>query len=263
MLPAKRQAIILEHLRKEGFASLAELARLSGASVSTIRRDVDFLAAEGHLDRSHGGVSLRENERVSIEPRPDVSREIARPVKALIGRRAGALVEAGQTVFLDSGSTTMAVARGIADRDLPLTVITNDVSIAGVLAMAPKLAVSVTGGVVRPRSATVLGAECLRSIARLQVDWAFLGAHAVAPDGASETSVEHAEIKMAAISAARNAVLVADSGKFPHRALCRFATIDAFRAVITDAGLAGDLASELSRPHLLLEIVECPSPSSG
>lgn len=245
MLPAKRQAKIIEHLRIERFGSLQDLADLLGASVSTVRRDVDRLCEQGHLTRTHGGAALREGESSAVEPAPEVSREIARTLKTRIGRRAAEIIEPGQSVFFDSGSTTMAVARAALARRVGFNAFTNDVAIAAVLARSGDIEVNMPGGQLRPRSATLLGSACLKFLARLRVDLAFVGAHAFAPDGASETSTEHAEIKRAILEAADRRVLVVDSGKFRERSLCLFARLEEFDTILTDDGLPGDYSASL------------------
>lgn len=255
MLPAKRQAKIIEYLRKERFGSLADLADLVGVSVSTVRRDVDLLCEQGHLYRTHGGAALRDKEGTTVEPMPEISSEIARAAKERIGRRAAAMIEAGQRVIFDSGSTTMEVARAALARGIGFTAITNDVAIAAVLARSDAVEVHVPGGQVRPRSATLLGGSCLKALARLRVDLAFVGAHAVAAEGASETSTEHGEIKRVILEAADRSVLVADSGKFPGRSLCLFARLEDFDAILTDDGLDADLATALAGRDIHLEVL--------
>lgn len=253
MLPAKRQARIIEHLRRERFASLPALAELAGVSVSTVRRDVDLLCEQGHLYRTHGGAALQENEGTTIEPVPEVSSEIAREAKQAIGRHAAARIEPGQSVILDSGTTTMAVARAALARGIAFSAITNDVAIAAVLARSSQIDVHVPGGQLRPRSATLLGAVCLKALSQLRVDLAFVGAHAVSVEGASETSTEHAEIKRAIMQAAQHSLLVADSGKFPARSLCLFAPLEAFDTVLVDDGLDETLAGEWAARGIALE----------
>lgn len=255
MLPAKRQAKIIEHLRKERFGSLPDLADLVGVSTSTVRRDVDLLCEQGHLYRTHGGAALREKEGTMVEPAPEISSEIAREAKQKIGRWAAEMIEKGQTVILDSGSTTMEVARAALVRGIAFTAFTNDVAIAAVLARSAAVDVHVPGGQVRSRSATLLGGVCLEALVRLRVDLAFVGAHAVSVEGASETSTEHGEIKRAILEAADRTVLVADSGKFPGRSLCLFARLEDFDAILTDDGLPSDLAAELDGRGIKLDVL--------
>lgn len=257
MLPAQRQAKLLEHLRRERFGSLHDLAAVVGASVSTTRRDIDYLCQVGHLDRTHGGAALRDDARATVEDPPELAREIARTVKERIGERAARRVEPRQTVLLDSGTTTAAVALALKARDIALTVFTNDVAIAAALSRSP-IEVQVLGGTLRPGSTTILGAACLRAISCLRVDFAFVGAHAVASSGATETSIEHAEIKRSMIAAAAQSVLVADSGKFGSRSLCQFADLEDFAAVVCDRDLPAEFASDARARGIPIEFVEHP-----
>ncbi|MES1952132.1 DeoR family transcriptional regulator [Salinisphaera sp. S4-8] len=255
VLPAKRQAKIIEHLRKERFGSLPDLADLVDVSVSTVRRDVDLLCEQGHLYRTHGGAALRDKEGTTIEPMPEISSEIARAAKERIGRNAAAMIEPGHRVIFDSGSTTMEVARAALERGIAFTAITNDVAIAAVLARSSVVDVHVPGGQLRPRSATLLGSVCLKALARLNVDLAFVGAHAVSAEGASETSTEHGAIKRVILEAADRSVLVVDSGKFPGRSLCLFAGLEDFSVILTDDGLDNDLAAALEGRAIQLDVL--------
>lgn len=250
VLPAKRQAKTLEFLRKERFASLPELARLVGVSTSTVRRDVDMLCEQGHLYRTYGGASLRENEVTTVEPAPEVSSEIAREAKIRIGHHAAEIIQPGQTVILETGTTTLEVARAALDLGVEFTAMTNDLAIAGVLARSSTIAVHVPGGQARPGSSTLLGGVCARAFTRIRVDLAFVGAHAISAQGASETSTEHSEIKRSVLEAADETVLVVDSSKFYSRSLSLFASLEDFSRILTDDGLSSEVSRDLdARGH--------------
>ncbi|WP_334173941.1 DeoR/GlpR family DNA-binding transcription regulator [Pseudoxanthobacter sp.] len=236
MLPARRHAKIVEHLRLAEAASLTELAEATGTSLSTVRRDVDALCESGVLERTRGGAML--SAKTAFEMDPQIARAVAEPAKAAIAREAALLIAPGQSVLFDSGSTVAAVAAAALARAVPFTAVTNDLSIAGALAQVRHVTVHVPEGHIRPGSATIWGARTVECLTRLRCDLAFIGTHAIDEAVVSDGSLELAELKRAMMAAARRTVLVADSGKFFSRVFCAFATPAAFGTIITDAGIA-------------------------
>ena len=256
MLPAKRRARIIETLRRDRIASLAELADMLGASLSTTRRDIDFLAEAGHVVRTHGGAMLDDNADRRTEPGAEISSEIERDAKARIGERAAELIRPGQTVIFDSGTTTAACARAVSARQVAFTAVTNDISIAASFAEAPHIECHLTGGRLRTGSSTLLGAACTRDLSRLRADLAFIGTHAVDGDGLSDTSIPLAEVKRALVAAAETVVLVADSSKFLNRAFCLFAGLGEIDRVITDTRISPEARQCLDDAGVLVELAE-------
>ncbi len=214
LIPAQRHAEILELLKASGSASVQSLASSIGASVSTIRRDLETLEEGGFLDRSFGGASLRARALATLETGPAVAQHILRREKQAIARAAAQLIEPHQAVILDSGSTATEVARVIAEGAVPLTAITNDLLIGQMLSAQPRIRLVVTGGTVRPGSSTLLGSPGEELLASVQADLAFVGAHSVSDGGISETQLDVIRIKQAIMRAARRSVIVADHSKF-------------------------------------------------
>lgn len=256
MLPAKRRARIIEILRRDRIASLTELAAELDASVSTTRRDVDYLHDAGQVTRTHGGAMLEDSLHRRSEPAPEISSEIEREAKELIGAAAADLLHPGQTAIFDSGTTTAACARAAIDRGIPFTAVTNDLGIAAAFSTAAQIECHLPAGRVRPGSGTLIGAACTRDLSRLRADIAFIGAHAVDEAGLSDTSIELAEVKGAFISAAELVVLLADSSKFTSRAFCQFAELSQFHRAYTDARISAGALRSLSAAGLDVEVVE-------
>lgn len=254
MLPARRRAKIVEALRREGAVALRDLAEQLGMSLSTVRRDVDYLARSGHLERTHGGALLSARTSTVFEPEPDIATAIESAAKEAIGRHAAAMIQPGQSVIFDSGSTTAAAARFARDRAIPFTAVTNDLAIAALLGGAPQVATHVTGGRVRTPGGTLLGAETARALARLRADIAFVGTHALSEEELSDTSLELAEIKRTMIAAADRVVLLADSSKMFRRAFCGFARLTDVHLVVTDARLAPEKRAEIEARGVALAI---------
>ncbi len=253
MLPALRRARIIEFLRRDGAAGLKEMSQALGASVSTLRRDVDYLCEQNHLERTHGGAVLT-NRLTGVELEREIASELESGAKRVIGQRAAALILPGQTVILDSGTSTAAAARMARDRGVAFTAITNDFTIAAILSESLAIKVLVTGGMVRAGTSTLLGADALHYIRRLRADLAFVGTHALSEDEMSDTSIELAEVKRAIIAAADRAVLLADSSKIFSRAFCSFGRTTDMDHLITDSRLLSDRRLELERNGLRVDV---------
>lgn len=256
MLPAKRRARIIETLRRDRIASLTELADMLGASLSTTRRDIDFLAEAGHVVRTHGGAMLDDDADRRTEPGPEISSEIERAAKARIGTAAAALIRPGQTVIFDSGTTTAACARAAAARHVSFTTVTNDIGIAATFAQAGHIECHLTAGRLRTGSGTLLGPACTRDLSRLRADLVFVGAHAVDASGLSDTSIDLAEVKRALIAAAETVVLLVDSSKFLHRAFCLFAEHSAIDRVVTDSRITSEALRHFAEAGVPVDVVD-------
>jgi DeoR/GlpR family transcriptional regulator of sugar metabolism len=255
MLPALRRARIIELLRRDGAAGLKDMSEALDVSVSTLRRDVDYLCEQGHLERTHGGAVLNGAYGTGIELEREIASELESDAKAAIGRHAAALIRSGQTVILDSGTTTAAAARAARDRRIPFTAITNDFTIAAILSENPAISVIVTGGQVRPGTSTLWGGDAIQSIQRLRVDLAFIGTHALSEEELSDTSIELAQLKRAILAAAVQTVLLADSTKIFSRTFCSFGGLSDLDHLITDSRLSAGHREGLQRSGLKFEAV--------
>lgn len=259
MLAAKRRARILQYLRSESFASLNDLADRLDMSVSTIRRDLDYLDQTGHLVRTRGGAMLDPGMSELREVEADISAEIEATAKRAIGQAAARMIAPGSSVIFDSGTTTAAVARAAIAEGRDFSSFTNDLTIAGMLAQAG-YEVEMPGGRVRPGSSTLIGATCVRAIARLRPDIAFIGAHAVCPEGLSDSTTELAEVKAAILAAGRKTMLVADATKFDSRSYCLFGGLDRLQRVFSDSRLGPASRRWIERAGPQLDLQEVTSP---
>jgi DeoR family transcriptional regulator of aga operon len=237
MIPAQRRARILEHIRRDGGGSIITLADIIGASRSTIRRDLDLLVGGGFLLRSRGGALLEETPRTTFEPEREIGAQVSRPAKIAIGARAAELIERGQSVIFDSSSTVMEAAKAVIKRRLDLTVCTNDIATAAVLATCDSLHLLVLGGTKRVGSLTLSGDPGLTFLQQLHTDVALIGVHSLFGGRLSETSLEIAAIKRQMILSSTRAIVLADSSKFRHPAFCDVAEAKAVHTVITDTGI--------------------------
>ena len=226
-----RRAAIAERVAREGEATVEELARVFDVNAMTIRRDLDALGREGRLRRTHGGAMAA---RAGVVEFAFQERCQARAKeKRAIAARAAALVRPGMTVSLDTGTTTLEVARCLADTG-DLTVLTTSLAIASALHAKRNLTLVLLGGMVSRTKPELYGPLAEENLKTFRVDVAFLGADAVTSEGLFTTDMQTAAMCRAMIAQAGQAVLVADSGKFGRTAFVRYAAFQDVDVVVTD-----------------------------
>ncbi len=258
LIPAERHARLLEILQVRRAASIRELADLLGGSSSTVRRDLEYLAERGALIRSYGGAAVNEAAASTYEPDAEIAEHLERAEKQVIGRLAAGLIKPGQSVIFDSSSTVLEAARAFAQRGVGATAVTNDLSIARVLAAARDVKVVVLGGTVRPRSGTLLGEGAELLLRDLHVDLALLGTHAITGGVLTETSLEVARVKRAMIKAARKTVVLADHSKFRDPAFATICHISDVAAVVTSRKADRDAIALLREAGVELHLADDP-----
>ncbi len=259
MLSAERRNRILAAVRAAGAVSIADLSHSLGVSVSTLRRDIDQLDGAGLLERTRGGAVSRAAGVKTFEPEVAVRSTLALPEKRAIGQKAAGLIQPGQTVLFDSGTTTLEAARTAAARAIRFTAVTNDLAIAALLSAAAGVDVVMPGGSLRSGTPTILGSTAIEFVSRLSVDLLFLGAHAVQEGRLSDTSVELADLKRTMITVAERRVLLADSSKFGRSAFAAFGTAADLHRVITDEGLAPAALAPLTAQDVAVDRMPLPA----
>lgn len=237
LIPAKRHALILERLRRDGAADIQELVDFIGASASTIRRDLEHLERQGALERTHGGAILQGADRATFEPDLSVAAQFARAEKEAIGAAIAADLRPGQSVIFDASTTVLEVARCLAIQPIPLTAVTNSLAVAQVLASVPDVHLVVPGGTVRPGSLTLVGRPGEDFLRTIHADITLLGTHAVTGNLLTETSLDVAAMKRAMISAARKTIVLADSSKFTPPSFCTICSLSEIHEIVTDQGI--------------------------
>lgn len=232
----ERRREIMARLRKLGYVEARTLAEELNVNVSTIRRDLDALDRAELLLRTHGGALAMGGAKVLDVPYEAKLRERLFEKQA-IAEQAVQFVQDGDSVILDSGSSTYALAEALSVRR-NLTVATNDIRIGHYLAAQGNIRLLMCGGELIDSVFTLVGPATLSFLGALHVDWAFLGADAIDPNGGiSNFNTVEVPVKQAMLASADRAVLLADSSKFGRRALAAVVGIDAFEAIVTDAGL--------------------------
>jgi DeoR/GlpR family transcriptional regulator of sugar metabolism len=238
-LPARRRADLVDFIRSNGQATVIELAETFGVSSDTVRRDLDHLAEQGVLTRTHGGAVPADD--LATADNPLLTRMGAQSAaKARIAEAAAALVGDGQTVIVNGGTTTLALAGHLAERR-DLTIVTNNLLLPPALPQGIARDVYVIGGVCRMRALVTIGrlrfpdAEGVTSHA-ISADLAIIGVGSVSPDGTLSTSdLREAQMMREMIRAAKRVAVLADSSKFERSAFAHICGPDEFDVLVTDA----------------------------
>lgn len=236
MLGTERRQQILQLLEDKGVISVPDLSARFGVSESTIRRDLQKLAQEGLLQRTHGGAISASEERAwdALEAKNDPHLEL----KRRIGRAAARLINPGDTICLQAGSTTLQVARHLKGKE-DLTVITNDIYVGRELARYPGITVHLSGGTLRKDSRVLVGPLAEQTMSQFHVDKAFLGITAISlTEGLSNSDLLDAQIKVAMIRVAREVIVVADHHKLGRVHFAHVAPITAIHKLVTDDGIS-------------------------
>jgi DeoR/GlpR family transcriptional regulator of sugar metabolism len=234
LLPADRLQMIADLVSARGSVRGSDLVEMLGVTDETIRRDLLRLSELGIVRRSRGGaVAARTPDEAGTAQR---LREHASE-KLAIGRRAAEMVADGSSVILDSGTTTLALARALRGRR-NLIVVTTAVTNAVELVGNPATTVVMTGGVIRPQTFGASGELTAATLREIHVDQAFLATHSVSVKaGLTYPSFEEVDAKRAMIAAATEVILLADHSKFGRASLVRIANIDAVHKIITTPGV--------------------------
>ncbi len=236
MNAAQRQLRIQELLESQEFIDLETLCREFDASESSIRRDLGQLERARVLKRVHGGALAIKTQGHLLDLGWQRTRNAAE--KQRIATEAAQLIEDGQSVILDGGSTTAAVAAELADRFL--NIITNSLAIAGVFKNARQIELTLTGGYLYPRLEVMLGTLCENMLAGVTADALIMGIGGITDAGFSNNNTLLVSSEQKMIKAARKVIIVADHTKFGKAAMVHLAPLEAASVVVSDAGLAPD-----------------------
>jgi DeoR family fructose operon transcriptional repressor len=244
MYAAERQQRILADARRDGRVEVAALAEALDVTPETVRRDLTVLERRGLLRRLHGGAI--PVDRLELEPTLATRTGRLADEKRRIASAALAHVPAEGSVILDAGSTTLAVAE-LLPRDGDLTVLTNSVAAAALLAANPAVTLYLIGGRIRGVTGAAVGEWALNALRDICVDVAFLGTNGFSSArGLTTPDQSEALVKRAMVGAARRRVVLSDSTKSGDDHLHRFADLADIDLLITDTGLDADVAAEIA-----------------
>jgi DeoR family transcriptional regulator of aga operon len=234
LLNEERRRAILEVLNREGRVLVLDLARRFETSQVTIRKDLEDLHAHGLIHRTHGG-ALPAREGALEDPTLREKEKLHRKEKLRIAEAAARLVQEGQVVILDSGTTTTAIARALRHFQ-NLTIVTNAVNIAAELS-GTAVEVILTGGTLRKNSFSLVGPIAEETLHRLNADLLFLGVDGFDVHyGLSTPNLLEAKVNRVMVGVAKRTVAACDSSKFGRRSLSLIVPPQALHEVISDRG---------------------------
>jgi DeoR/GlpR family transcriptional regulator of sugar metabolism len=256
----ERRNRLLELVRVCGFAALPELTSQLKVSESTVRRDLDYLEEVGVARRTHGGVFYTGPSPKT--PHFELRQSVEWDKKRQIAATAAGLIEDGDTILLDGGSTTYELARALVGR--PLQVVTNSLPVAMLFSGSDTVDLVLVGGYVHSRTAVSLGPYANEMLAELNVRRAVLSVAGINRQGCYNSNLLLVETERAMMKSADEVIVVADSTKFGRASLAHLCDLDevgilvsdqeideTWRQVVADAGvdlvIAGQQQAELER----------------
>jgi len=252
----QRRQQILQTLVEHGNVQVSELVERFAVSAVTIRADLTHIESQGLATRTHGGATL-----VRTPPQEQDIHEkdaLNLPMKDRIGIEAAKLVKAGDNIIIDSGSTTMTLARHLRGHR-EVTVMTNGLNIAWELANAPGVELLLTGGLLRKQSLSLHGSQAEASLNTYSFDTLFLGVDGLDLQFGLTTHDEaEARLNHRMVERARRIVVLTDASKFGRVSLHRIALLDQIHAIITDAGIDDATREGLQRLGIEVIIAETP-----
>jgi len=252
----QRRQQILQLLVEYGSVHGSDLVERFGVSAVTIRADLNHIESQGLATRTHGGATLVRTP----PPEQDIHEKDALnlPIKDAIGAHAARLVMPGDNIIIDSGSTTMTLARHLhGHRDI--TVMTNGLNVAWELSTAPGVELLLTGGLLRKQSLSLQGSQAEASLNPYGFDTVFLGVDGLDLQFGLTTHHEaEASLNHRMVDHARKVVVLTDASKFGRVSLHRIARLDQVHVVITDAGISSEYHEGLQRLGIEVIVVDAP-----
>ena len=259
MLAKQRYAKILELLEKDGIVHTAELVKLMGVSSETVRKDLEYLDTQGRLSRVHGGAVP-----ISMGNTPDmiggyISLQMRNSQhlnqKGAITRKAAELVKEGQVIALDYGSTSQIMALALRERFQHITVVTNSIQNALLLADNPGITIILIGGVLNRDEFTLVN-EFSSILENIHIDIMFMTVTGIDPVvGCTDQRLSDIRIQSQLHKLASKTIVMADSSKFGRASLLKICSIDEVDTIVTDTGLPPQLESQFRKTSAKLIMV--------
>lgn len=240
---AERRHEILERVLHDGRVAVTDLSQAMGVSEVTIRADLQALADQNLVVRTHGGAI--PVSRLS----PDLSFALRRQqqvqAKDHIGQTAAGMIRDGDAIFLDTSSTALAIARHLSHLR-HVTVVTNSIAIVHELMEAPEISVVVPGGRLRRETASLIGTDGLAQLTRYNVQKGFFGAHGLSlAEGLTDVSSDEADVKRVMVKRCSQVVAVVDATKWGRVGLASFGYIEDLAIIVTDHNAPVDLVAQV------------------
>jgi DeoR family fructose operon transcriptional repressor len=232
MFAEERKLKIIDLLNQNKKVTVTELVHLFNVSSATVRSDLRELNDKGQIIRTHGGAIVEAG--ASFEPDTEQKRDLNLPAKQQIARIAIELINDGDTVIFDTGTTTLELAKILSQRSR-VWAVTNDFEIARVLEEMNSINVLMLGGEIRKKFHCTVGAAGINMLAQLSVDKAFMGTNSLSiSKGASTPNIQQAETKKAMIASAKKVILLCSNNKLGKDSFAHFASLDQIDTLVID-----------------------------
>jgi len=235
----ERRRRIVDKIQEHGQVFIQELSQQFGVSEVTIRNDLDQLEAKKMLIRARGG-AINFEGYVGIDPQIEQKNQLNYRQKALIGRKAAQLIKEGDTIILDSGTTTSEIVQHIPSFER-LNIITNALNIVRLLMDHPRINVIIPGGYLRQNAMSLVGPLAERNLRSLYVDKVFLSADGFdTRQGIFTPNIDESHLNQIMIEVAKEVILVTDSSKFKRKSLAFICPVEKLDTVVTDNGISAE-----------------------
>src|SRR5262245_39259095 len=261
MLINERQNHILDILSNKQTVSVAELAELLNVSTVTIRADLNQLAEQRRLVRTHGGAML-VGEKARQELTFTTRQQLNAAQKQCIGSLAAALAQPLDSILLDASTTALAVGHALKQRpDLAeVTIITTGVWTALEMLGAPHFNIILAGGNLQTSTGSITGSIARNALSKINIHKAFLGAWGLTvAQGLTDANLQEVELKQFIIERSREIIAVVDGSKFGQVGLSTFAPLDKISRIVTDDSAPADMVAEFRQRGIEVLIAEVPT----
>lgn len=253
---SRRREQIGRMLRERGSVQVPELSAMFGVSTVTIRKDLRFLENQGTATRSYGGAILKENGISDTEVAIEQKQTLHAEEKSSIGAFAAELVDSGDSIILDSGSTTMQIASHLGDKE-GITIVTNGLNVVNELSRHEHLDVMFVGGTLRRKNMSFFGSHAENALKDLHVDKLFLGVDGFHMERGITTHFEaEAILNRLMCKVASEIIVVTDSSKFGQVCMHKILAPEGVSRVVTDQNIPTDYSEGLKRMGIEVVIAD-------
>lgn len=250
MLPSQRHQIILREVSSQPAVTIRELTRSLGVSRETVRKDIEQLDAENRLRRVRGGAMRILTEEPPSQTRAATNRE----GKARIAASVAAAIEDGASLFIDNGSSTLAVAEALARLRRNLIIYTNDLTIARIVAPAAQ-EITMLGGRLDVEQMATFGIETLEQLGHYRAQYALIGAGGITAHALfTDFSREAAEMRLQMMRQAEEALILADHSKFGEMGQVVLGPLPRGVRMVSDLAPPEDIAAALAAASVVVDL---------
>ena len=250
MLLDERREEILRFSEHRGFATLSDLAAHVNASESTVRRDLEYLDKIGQVRRTRGGAAYVGESITDFKDRLGKSSL----EKERIAAAAAAMIQPGESVLMDGGTTTLEVARHL--RGKSLQVVTNSLPIASLLVNRQEIELIVVGGYLYPKTGVALGPHAVAALEKIHVRRLIMSTAGISTVGLFNSNSLLVETERQMIKAAEEVIVVSDRGKFGHRALAHICPLSDVHCMVVDSGITDRWRDVITSAEIALTVAE-------